>query len=462
MKYNKITNSLIWFLISIILSSVTQNNSSKFVHIVLVIANIYAYYRCLKIWTTKGNSFISLYTFFILYMCASNLGQNIISLIPSNIDRLSVYEQFSMRDIVAALRFQLVCVAGLGLGTSLWIYKKVSITRGELSTHYYATDPSSYGQQIILKVAFLLSVFLVLTDAISYLFMRQSMGYMDAYTERQLNGIPFYMQLANWLIILLGFYFAFTKRFTKPIAIIFIALILIFLLCGNRSLTIKYLAFLIVFCPIAYPKYFKKKYLLIWGIIGILFISVMSVISAARNDIGTTLQYVSDEQTIGNMIISSISEMGSSANTLLYTMDAISKGFHHHLTELHFIITAVTSSKICSILGIENQYLPLGEWVGEYAGIRGYGLGYSCLAEWYMNYGWLGPLFAIFYGYLISMLECISYKKILTGEYIIPAVLLTFLCSQIFYARSSMFYALFDVRFGFWLIILYKLFNFKK
>jgi hypothetical protein len=79
-----------------------------------------------------------------------------------------------------------------------------------------------------------------------------------------------------------------------------------------------------------------------------------------------------------------------------------------------------------------------------------------------MNYGWFGCLFAGLYSYLITMMECVSYKNILRGRYLIPAVLLTFLATQIFYARSSLFYALFDVRFGFWIIVIYKLVYSKR
>lgn len=462
MKYSNIEYSIVWFIISIVLCTIKLDNSMFWVHSILVVANIYSYYRCIRIWVAKGCSYLSLYTFFVLYMCASNLGQSIVSLISSSINDLSIYEQFNMDEIVAALKFQLLCVAGFGLGTSIWINRNSIVNKNILILNYQQIDPISFGQQTILKVLFILSVVLVSTDALSYLTMRQSMGYMDAYTERQLDGIPIYMQFANWLIILLGFYFAFTKRYTKFINGIFITLILIFLVCGNRSLTIRYLAFLMVLNPIAYPKYFEKKYLILWSVLGLFFISLLSVISAARNDVGTALQYASGQQTVGDMLMSSLSEMGGSVNTLIYTMDAINKGFHHHLTELYFAITAFSTSQLCYIFGIGDEFLPLGEWVGEYAGIQGYGLGYSCIAEWFMNYGWFGCIFAIFYGYFITMAECVSYRKIANGNYIESVVLLTFLCSQIFYARSSMFNSLIDVRFGFWLIVIYKIIHHKR
>ena len=114
MKYSSIEYSIVWFIISFVLCTIELDNSMFWVHSILVVANIYSYYRCIRIWVAKGCSYLSLYTFFVLYMCASNLGQSIVSLISSSINDLSIYEQFNMDEIVAALKFQLLCVAGLG------------------------------------------------------------------------------------------------------------------------------------------------------------------------------------------------------------------------------------------------------------------------------------------------------------------------------------------------------------
>lgn len=461
MKNNNVIYSIIWLFIAIILSIFTTSNSNLYTHLLLVLANIYSYYRCIRIWGSNGNNYLSLYTFFILYMCASNLGQSIVSIIPSSMNELSIYEEFNIDEIISALRFQLLCVSCIGLGTSLYIGKN-SVTTNELISHFNNTSSQSFKSQRFIKFLFWGSICLVLIDAASYFLLRQTMGYLDAYNERQLGGIPFYMQLSNWLVILLSFYFIFTKRYIKQILFIFIFLILLFLSCGNRALTIKYLGFLFILYPIIYPKYFQKKFIIIWIIIGIFFFALLSTVSSIRNDVGTSLQLANGQMTISELFLESLAEMGGSVNTLIYTMDAIESGVRHHLTELYFIITATTTSKLSDFLGLSNEYLPLSEWVGEYAGIRNYGLGYSCLAEWFMNYGWYGCIYAGLYGYIITMAECISYKKIIKGEYLISAVLLTFLCSQIFYARSTLFYSLFDVRFGIWLILASKLLKNKN
>ena len=463
MRQSNIITSFLWLIIAVIICAITVNSSNYIVHALLVVANIYSYFRCIAIWKSKGNSLLSLYTFFILYMCASNLGQSLISLLPNTMDKLSIYETFRIREVIDALRFQLLCVAAMGLGTSFYVDRhECNYSTKVLNGHFVRTSESGFPAQPILKTVFFVTVLLVFLDAVSYLLMRQTMGYMDAYTERQMDGIPMYMQLANWLVMVLAFYFAYTKRYPKLIIALFLILVITFLVCGNRALTIKYLAFLMLLCPVVYPKYFKRKYWLLWGALLVGFLASLSLISSARNGVGFAMQLSAGQESFGDMLLASLSEMGSSAQTLVYTMKAIGEGFNHHLTEAYFMVTALTSSKLCYIIGIGNEYLPLGEWVGDYAGIHGYGLGYSCVAEWYMNYGWLGCIFAGLYAYLITMFECISYKNLLRGRYLIPAVLLTLLATQIFYARSSMFYALFDVRFGFWIIVIYKLVHYRK
>lgn len=463
MRQSNIATSILWLIIAFVLCAITINSSSYIVHALLVVANIYSYFRCISIWKSKGNSLLSLYSFFILYMCASNLAQSIVSLLPNTLQDLSIYKQFSIQDIISALRFQLLCVAAMGLGTSFYVdTHKCNYSTQILTDNFNKKSDLEITHSFLLKAVFFIAILLVFFDAFSYVSMRQTMGYMDAYTARQLEGIPIYMQLANWLVTLLAFYFAYSKKYTKLIIALFIILVLAFLVCGNRSLTIKYLAFLMMLCPIVYPQYFKRKYWFVWTILSVCFLASLSLISEARNDVGFAMRVDSGQSSFGEMLLSSFSEMGGAAQTLIYTMQAIGEGFQHHLTEAYFMMTALTTSKVCNILGFANEYLPLGEWVGNYAGIHGYGLGYSCIAEWFMNYGWFGCLFAGFYAYLITMFECISYKNILRGRYLVPAVLLTFLATQIFYARSSMFYALFDVRFGFWTIVIYKLVNNRK
>lgn len=463
MRQSNILTSFLWLIIAFILWDVTIYSFSYKAHAVLVIANIYSYYRCISIWKSKGNSLLSLYTFFVLYMCASNLGQSIISLFPYTMDKMSIYDNFSIQEIIEALRFQLLCVAAMGLGTSFYVDKhECNYSTQVLRDYYVETSELWFSRQTILKAVFFAAILIVSLDAVSYLLMRQTMGYMDAYTERQIGGMPLYMQLANWLFMLLAFYFTYTKRYAKLIIALFLILVCTFLICGNRSLTIKFLAFLILLCPIVYPNYFNRKYRLLWGVFFLFFLASLSFISSVRNDVGFAMQLSPESISFADMFFSSLSEMGGSAQTLIYTMKAIGEGFQHHLTEIYFMITAISSSNLCHIVGLGNEYLPLGEWVGSYAGIYGYGLGYSCVAEWFMNYGWFGCIFAGFYSYLITMMECVSYENILRGRYLVPAVFLTFLATQIFYARSTMFYALFDVRFGFWLIVIYKLICYIK
>ena len=463
MRLSNIIPSFVWLIIAIIICAVTVDSSSYVVHSLLVVAIIYSYFRCLRIWKSKGNSLLSLYSFFILYMCASNLGQSIVSLLPNTLYDLPIYEQFSLQDIISALRFQLLCVAAMGLGTAFYLdTHRCNYSTQLMRDNYIQKDKMKFSDSFIFKVVFFIAILLVFLDAFSYLLMRQTMGYMDAYTARQQGGIPLYMHFINWLMTLLAFYFAYSKTYPKLIITLFSILVFIFMACGNRSLTIKYLAFLMLLCPVVYPQYFKRKYWFVWAILLVCFLTSLSLISAARNDIGFAMQVGSRNGSFVEMLLLSFSEMGGSAQTLIYTMQAIGEGFQHHLTEAYFMITALSTSKLCNLLGLGNEYLPLGEWVTEYAGIRSYGLGYSCVAEWFMNYGWFGCLFAGFYAYLITMFECVSYKNILRGRYLVPAALLTFLATQIFYARSSMFYALFDVRFGFWIIVIYKLVHYRN
>ena len=88
-------------------------------HQVLVSCTLASYVMCIFNWVKCGNRALSLYNFFVLYMMLSNLGQSILFLFGFPGDYMIVYSRYSLDQINELLRFQLLCVAGLNLGTML-------------------------------------------------------------------------------------------------------------------------------------------------------------------------------------------------------------------------------------------------------------------------------------------------------------------------------------------------------
>lgn len=105
------------------------------------------------------------------------------------------------------------------------------------------------------------------------------------------------------------------------------------------------------------------------------------------------------------------------------------------------------------IPSIKVNNVVLSEWITDYANNRSSGLGFSCIGELYVNFGQLGWIFMLLYGYFIAYAENESYKRIIRGDLLYPLVLLTFLCTMVPWARSEFVRCINVVRYGVYLLI---------
>lgn len=453
------TVAFLWFLFSVTYVLLTWNESSIIIHNTLVILIVFTYVLCVIKWINCGNRFLSLFVFFTMYLMLSNIGQSIIYLFPGTSDFLSVYHILKFTTIVYTLQFQFLCVSAYYLGVCGYLSYKSNVDM------YYiqkcTLDNNSFKSKLSLSEKLLMFIFVVsliysFKDAISFLFLRQTMGYGDAYALRFESGTGGMKLTFNWISIVLGYRFIFKRLFVKPIIIAFLLLSIIYIVCGNRSLSLSYLSILAITVPLLYPSLFVKKLIPVWIVFFVFFLILLGIVAEVRNGDFSDLQnYESSSVLLSFAQI--ISEIGSAQFPLGITIDAIQSGFSCHQTLLYFFITAFSSSSIADMLGLSQEYLPLGEWAGNYVGIFNYGIGYSCIAEWYMNYGWFGFAFSFFYGWFIVYAECTAYKKMWQGKFYVALALLSFLTHSIFLARSNMFYSLFFVRYAFLLIILNNL-----
>ncbi len=451
---NKLVLSIIWFFISIIVVGFTKDSSSVVVHNTLVLLTILSYALCLYVWIKSGNRWMSLYVFFVLYMMFSNLGQSFISLFPNVSDFLVVYYEFNISSIIATLQFQLLCVSAFCCGTAFYLRKGTrTVTVGMQLDMVKNPRGRIRRNNKFLYYLFIVSLLYNLADAISFVLMRQNMGYGDAYVLRSESGEGSMRLIMLWITVVLGYKYLFMRKHVGLILSSFISICVMYMLCGNRSLIIAFLAMLAVVSPLLYPHLFKKKYTVIWISLSVGLFAFLGFISDVRNDDFSAVAGYDASSSLLLSLAGIITEMGSAQYPLTITMEALNSGIPHHQTLLYFIITAFSSSSICDMLGLGGEYLPLGEWASNYVGITSYGVGYSCIAEWFMNYGWFGFIFAFFYGYFITYAECKAYRDIYRGKFIYAIVLLAFLTHHIFYARSNMFYSLFFVRLGFLLLI---------
>lgn len=116
-----VRRSFLWLIIGAIMFYSKESDTTT--HNLLVIYCLMSYMFCIYNWVSAGNKLLSMYNLFILYALFSNLGQSILTLLPDTDLFLKIYVKYSYPDICDALRFQGLCIAGLGLGTALYIQR---------------------------------------------------------------------------------------------------------------------------------------------------------------------------------------------------------------------------------------------------------------------------------------------------------------------------------------------------
>ena len=400
---NRFLLSVIWFILSVFVVGLTKDSDSILVHDMLVILTILSYSLCLYVWIKSGNRWMSLFVFFVFYMMLSNIGQSLISLFPETSDFLFIYSKFNIITIIMTLRFQLLCVSSFCCGTSFYLRRKRRILPYNMQLHMMQNvNCSKNNDNKALYCVFIVSLFYNLIDAISFVLLRQNMGYGDAYILRSESGEGGIRLIMLWITIIIAYKYLFMRKHVKLILTSFVAICGMYVLCGNRSLIIVFLAILAIVYPLLSPDLFRKRYSIIWIVLSLFVFVFLGFISEVRNgDFSDVTKYDTNASFLLSLA-KIFTEMGSAQYPLTITMEAINLGFPCHQTILYFIITAFSSSSICDVLGLADEYLPLGEWASSYVGITSYGVGYSCIAEWFMNYGWLGFIFAFLYGYFIS------------------------------------------------------------
>ena len=418
--------SIIWFLYALFVFYIERGDSFAF-HNKLTFYVFVSYVLCVISWLARGNRVFSLFLFFVLYSFFSNTAQSIIySFSESNLI-LSVYRSYSMSDICYMLKYNFLCIAALNLGVNLYLKKGNNITQEQISSFY--TQKKKEPNKKIFEILLYLSLLSVFIYTIYQLRLRQTMTYNELTESREYNS--YFLVFGS---IILGLYFIILKRHVKLIIYSWVFYIFAYMLAGTRSMAIIYVGALLITIPFIYPRLFQRKYYpYIFAVVFVGF-SLISVISETRTGaIGTVS---SGSEGLLFSALSTMMEMGASQLPIMISIENFPQ-YQYSQTIIYFLLLGFIPAVMIDPLTPENWHIHLGTWVNEVSNTTTNELGFSWLAESYLNYGEFGWIFPILYGYFIAYAENGSLKRIMQGEYVLSICLLSFLCRQIFFARGQ-------------------------
>lgn len=435
-------SSVLWLLGLIILSGCNLTGSIL-VHNVYTLCGLISYILCLRNWLKSGNQLVSLYAIFVLYMMMSHIGQSLLYLFNMPANFLAVYSWCSFDSITEYLKYHMLCAAALNVGTVYCLSKPGSVLPNDLRIQSCREHGSECSGSFVWDVILIGCLFYVVYTAVHFLILRQSLDYADYFEQRSAGS--FIKSLPRSISIVVGLWYVYTNRYRKFVYSIWAFCILAYMVGGSRGTAISYIGSMAISFPLIYPQLFAKRRMIYWIAGGVLAFSMLSVISANRSSSLGANSLSSTEGVLMNAA-GSMSEMGGSAKTAVFSMEAIKSGqIPHWQTNLYFLLASVFPASLVQGLGLPD--VELAGWVTEYAGSTWSGLGYSCVAESFVNYGWLGWIWFILYGWFISFAENYIHRGWASGKYLVPCLLAFYLCAQIFYARAEIYHSQSAARF---------------
>ena len=151
----------------------------------------------------------------------------------------------------------------------------------------------------------------------------------------------------------------------------------------------------------------KIKNFVYISIITFLLMTIIPVISMYRHG-NLTFSILIDTLLKENPIVSTLQNLGSTLYPLAKTIelipsyeDPINGG--SYLTSLLLLIPSVFRIGIIDEITSDSLYYSPANWIMDTLGMT-YGPGFTPFAEAYLNFGWLGTIFMIAYGFLIGRL----------------------------------------------------------
>ncbi len=449
--------SILWMLLAIaIASNFTEPTDS--VHNLFTILNLISYGLCFYYWISSRCRVVSIYTLFVAYCLLSNLGQSVLYLFFVPDELLFLYSFVSFEEIVKMLRFQYLCISGLALGTALYVSKTSRcVSLKEQQEAYANSKPQPSPIDGILNVLLYISLGYFVLVSIRLIVMRQTMTYAEIFDAGRGLDQNLITSFIKYFYILLPLYFIFKKKHTSFILMVLLFAIAAFMYSGARGLAIPSFCILLITAPLVKPRLFQKKYVIVWILASFVFFASLSFLSFARSvSVGSGLD---ENKTMLGYTMSTVSEMGGSAIPAALTIEAVDNGSLHRYQTIAFTVIRAAIPFSSGLSFIKESDFNLSNWITNYANSLYSGLGFSCIGELYMNYGWFAWIFMIFWGWFIAYAENSAYKRLEKGKYLYALILLIIICTLVPWARDEFQRVQGTIRDSIYIAIIWGLFD---
>ena len=438
-KYNFIFYHLLWVLCLILIyltylsGEIDINVLNKIISFAFIINFVWG----LISWYVLTKSVFDPYILFFIAAASFNGGQIFLEAFGLN-EFGFLGGEFTKIHQFLTVYFITISIALFHLG-GLLSFKEIKLKKEKSSLIFNEKN-------ILIIGLFLLAISFIPTVVIlkSSLFKVLNFGYFGLFTGKKLTGInAINTRLSLFFIpatifILIGG--KKKKGFIVLSLILILATTLIRFFIGDRSgAALPLIAYFWTWHKVVKPI---PSFLLASLGAFLLFI-VFPLVSLTRNISGIyrlNFEFLKEAfLTIQNPAISIISEMGITSITMAYTLELVPYVKPFQLGKSYFYGFYSIIPNFFAEVHPAKAYGTPSDWlvwtVNPYFAKEGGGLGYSFIAEAYLNFGWIGGLFLIILlGYLTGKLHTITLNKKNLGKI---ALVASFLAFYLKYARAD-------------------------
>lgn len=389
---------------------------------------------CAISWKSLNGSFFNIYFVFFVTVLAFNSGQAFLEIFGLN-PRGVLNGRFTAQTLTSTLVFIIISLMVFHLGALLSNNKSLTVKRQS------SEEAEIYRNSLILVgwLFLLISIVPMVTTTLDRVITAQSSGYFSLYQEQAATGIDGWDKvLAKFMIPGVMFLLAGSAQRSKTLAIATVVLLFYVVaetfFVGIRGWSIPPLiAYVWLWHKTKYPLPLKSLFLLSV----IVLIYVFPTVKAVRNnpdDFGANFIHtlIYSQKSFGDNLVESIAEMGGTMRTIAHTIELVPKERPFALGNTYLVaFTTVFPNLFWDLHPAVAAGLP-GSWltarVEPIIFANGGGLGYSFLAEAYLNFGfWGAPIALALFGYFLGKVDKLGERVHRPGDAAFVAIFFSFL-----------------------------------
>jgi len=287
--------------------------------------------------------------------------------------------------------------------------------------HLKPYQTNSHGVKIGLWIVCLSLPFELWVSA-TKIYVSTTFGYAALYQDIAYNMIPSSVKILSYFFLPGVWYLYFCSPRNSKIEKVGITLLLwgciSYLLMGYRAMSIIPILLYLYARKIkhqqgiSHSKHIRKKPILLYIVIALIIIFVFPAVRYSRNSGGLENMNsdMFNEIVSNNEIFATINDMGKSIQTVIYTKDIVPEKEDFRYGYSYVMAASVALPNLFWEKHPAEVYGSLGRWITKIVDSDFYdfggALGYSCVAESYVNFGYVGIIICpLIFGFLLFSIE---------------------------------------------------------